>query len=187
MQRYLFQVGSLIHQKLARSLPVSPIVSFSTSSMPCATQEEEEEDSDEAFKASETFKNLGQIFMNEVQAHRRYMYAADIADTAGDIDAARVFRDTAESEAKHATLILDLLAEIGDPVTEMPFNTTTECLQSVIESEAGDIDEYTEYAKTAREEGYNSIADYLDEIVAAEAKHHRRFQRVLTEMENNDI
>ena len=163
--------------------PVS-CVSFSTSRVAWKgpVVEDDGDDSDEAFKESNTYTNLREIFIKETQAHRRYLYSAEIADSLGDLDAARTFRDAAESEARHATLIFDLLVEVGDPVTNLPLSTTADCLRSAIESEASDADEYIRYAHTARDEGYDSVADYLEEIAAAENKHERKFSRVLDDL-----
>lgn|SRR3989338_9739854 len=175
----LRQIGG---QLLRGSAAVRPacVARYSTEPAP-----EEDLDSDQAFKESETYANLRDVFVNEVQAHRRYLYSAEIADQAGDMDVARTFRDAAESEARHATLVLDILAEVSDPVTDLPLNDSADCLRSAIDSETLDVNDYTGFAKTAREEGYDSVAEYLEEVVAADRKHQQKFQRVLDELESD--
>ncbi|MDP2436351.1 MAG: ferritin family protein, partial [archaeon] len=78
-----------------------------------------------------------------------------------------------------------ILAEVSDPVTDLPLNDSADCLRSAIDSETLDVNDYTGFAKTAREEGYDSVAEYLEEIVAADRKHQQKFQRVLDELESD--
>jgi rubrerythrin len=60
---------------------------------------------------------------------------------------------------------LDRLREFGagDPATNEPFGTTVQNLKSAI---AGETHEYTDmypgFARTAREEGFDEIADWFD-------------------------
>lgn len=116
-------------------------------------------------------------------ANRRYNYFAQKADVEGLPDIAAVFRSTAEGETGHAFGHLDYLRSVGDPATDKPFGTSELNLKSAI---AGETHEYTDmypgYARTAREEGFDDIADWFETLAKAEKSHAGRFQRALDEL-----
>ncbi len=129
---------------------------------------------------SKTHDNLKNAFAGESQANRRYLYFARQADVEGYPDIAGLFRDTAEGETGHAHGHMDFLKEIGDPATGEPFGTTTSNLKAAI---AGETYEYTEmypgFARTAREEGFEEIAEWFETLARAEKSHAGRFQKGL--------
>jgi rubrerythrin len=129
-------------------------------------------------KNSKTFTNLKEGFAGESQANRRYLYFARQADIEGYPDIAGVFRDTAEGETGHAFGHMEYIAEIGDPATGLPVGDTTTNLQAAI---AGETYEYTEmypgFAKTARQEGFDEIAEWFETLARAEKSHAGRFQK----------
>jgi rubrerythrin len=129
---------------------------------------------------SKTHENLKRAFSTEAQANRRYLYFARQADVDGETNVASLFRDTAEGEAGHALGILDFLKEVGDPVTDLPIGDTLHNLQSAIKAETEEyLTIYSEFASTARAEGFEEIADWFDTLVRAEKSHANRFQRAL--------
>jgi rubrerythrin len=127
-------------------------------------------------KGSKTEQNLKEAFAGESQANRRYLYFAQKADVEGYPDVAALFRSVAEGETGHAFGHFDFLAATGDPVTGEPVGTTEENLKSAI---AGETYEYTEmypgFAKTAREEGFDEIAEWMETLARAEKSHAGRF------------
>ena len=133
-----------------------------------------------ALKGSKTENNLKAAFAGESQANRRYLYFAQKADVEGYNDVAAVFRSTAEGETGHAHGHLEYLEEVGDPATGKPIGETKENLESAV---AGETHEYTDMypgmAKTAREEGFNEIADWFETLAKAERSHAGKFQKTL--------
>ena len=129
---------------------------------------------------SKTIENLKAAFAGESQANRRYLYFASKADVEGFNDAATVFRSTAEGETGHAFGHLEFLAEVGDPATGEPIGSTTDNLKAAI---AGETHEYTDMypgmARTAREEGFDEIADWFETLAKAEKSHAGKFQKTL--------
>ena len=125
---------------------------------------------------SKTQENLKEAFAGESQANRRYLYFAQKADVEGYPDVAALFRSVAEGETGHAFGHFDFLAEVGDPVTDVPVGPTEDNLKSAI---AGETYEYTEmypgFAKTARDEGFDEIAEWLETLARAEKSHAGRF------------
>jgi rubrerythrin len=137
-----------------------------------------------SLKGTKTHVNLKEAFAGESQANRRYLYFAKQADIEGYPDIAGLFRDTAEGETGHAHGHLDYLKEVGDPATDMPMSDTVENLKTGI---AGETHEYTDMypgmAKTAREEGFNEIADWFETLAKAEKSHAGRFEEGLKSVE----
>ena len=133
-----------------------------------------------ALKGSKTEGNLKEAFAGESQANRRYLYFAQKADVEGFNDVSAVFRSTAEGETGHAHGHLEYLEAVGDPATGMPIGDTAKNLASAI---AGETHEYTDMypgmARTARDEGFDEIADWFETLAKAEKSHAGRFQKAL--------
>jgi rubrerythrin len=131
-------------------------------------------------KNSQTEKNLKEAFAGESQANRRYLYFAQKADVEGYPDVAALFRSVAEGETGHAFGHFDFLRTVGDPVTGEPVGATQDNLRSAI---AGETYEYTEmypgFARTAREEGFEEVAEWLETLARAEKSHAGRFAQGL--------
>ena len=131
-------------------------------------------------KGSKTHTNLKEAFAGESQANRRYLYFAKVADVEGQPDIAGLFRDTAEGETGHAHGHLDYLKKVGDPATGEPIGDTVLNLKASV---AGETYEYTQmypgFAKTAREEGFDEIAEWFETLARAERSHAGRFQKGL--------
>ena len=131
-------------------------------------------------KGSQTENNLKEAFAGESQANRRYLYFAQKADVEGHPDVAALFRSVAEGETGHAFGHFDFLAEVGDPATGEPVGSTENNLKSAI---AGETYEYTEmypgFAKTARDEGFEEVAEWLETLARAEKSHAGRFEQGL--------
>ena len=129
---------------------------------------------------SKTHINLKDAFAGESQANRRYLYFAAKADVEGQNDVAAVFRSTAEGETGHAHGHLEYMESVGDPATGLPIGASKDNLKAAI---AGETHEYTDMypgmAKTAREEGFDEIADWFETLAKAERSHANRFTKAL--------
>jgi rubrerythrin len=133
---------------------------------------------------TKTHENLKHAFAGESQANRRYLYFAKQADVEGHPDLAGLFRDTAEGETGHAHGHLDFLRQVGDPATGEPIGDTRKNLKASI---AGETYEYTEmypsFAKSAREEGFEEIAEWFETLARAEKSHAGRFTKGLASLD----
>ena len=133
-------------------------------------------------KGTKTEHALKDAFAGESKANRRYLYFANMADVAGANDVAAVFRSTAEGETGHAHGHMEYLIAggSGDPETGLPAKTVEDALKSAI---AGETHEYTDMypgmAKTARDEGFDEIADWFETLAKAERSHANRYQKAL--------
>jgi rubrerythrin len=72
------------------------------------------------------------------------------------------------------------MAEVGDPATGAPVGSTELNLKSAV---AGETYEYTEmypgFARTARDEGFDEVAEWLETLARAEKSHAGRFTQGL--------
>jgi rubrerythrin len=133
-----------------------------------------------ALDGTKTHENLKEAFAAESQANRRYLYFAQKADVEGYPDVAALFRSVAEGETGHAFGHFDFLAEVGDPITGEKVGATADNLRSAV---AGETYEYTEmypgFARTARDEGLDEVAEWLEVLARAEKSHAGRFTQGL--------
>ncbi len=138
-----------------------------------------------SLKGTKTEQNLKDAFAGESQANRRYLYFAQKADVEGYNDVSAVFRSTAEGETGHAHGHLEYLEETGDPATGEPIGNTSLNLKAAV---AGETHEYTDMypgmAKSAREEGFDEIADWFETLAKAEKSHAGRFQKALDTLDS---
>ena len=120
-----------------------------------------------SIKGTKTEQNLKDAFAGESQANRRYLYFAAKADV--------------EGETGHAHGHLEYLEkDCGDPATGEPIGDSRMNLKAAI---AGETHEYTDMypgmAKTARDEGFDEIADWFETLAKAEKSHAGKFQKTL--------
>ena len=131
-------------------------------------------------KGSRTEANLLAAFAGESQARNKYTYYASKARKDGYVQIAQLFEETANNEKEHAKIWFKLLHDgIG---------TTAENLKDAAAGENYEwTDRYPEFAKVAKEEGFDHIA-YLFEAVAAIEKHHEeRYKKLLENVEGGKV
>ena len=123
-------------------------------------------------KGSKTEKNLATAFAGESQARNKYTYFASKAKKDGYEQIAEIFTETANNEKEHAKMWYKILAGgIG---------TTEENLLSAAEGENYEWTEmYAQFAKEAREEGFDDIAAQFEGVAAIEKAHEERYRKLL--------
>ena len=123
-------------------------------------------------KGSKTEQNLATAFAGESQARNKYTYFASKAKKDGYEQIAEIFTETANNEKEHAKMWYKILAGgIG---------TTEENLLSAAEGENYEWTEmYSQFAKEAREEGFNDIAFQFEAVAAIEKAHEERYRKLL--------
>jgi rubrerythrin len=135
-------------------------------------------------KGTKTHDNLKEAFAGESMANRRYLFFARQAEKENLTEVAELFRDTAEGETGHALSHAEYLAPAGDPATNEPIGTTVLNLASAV---AGETYEFTAmypgFSATAREEGFDEIADWFATLARAERTHAGRFQKALEKLQ----
>ncbi|MBQ8374437.1 MAG: rubrerythrin family protein [Clostridia bacterium] len=129
-------------------------------------------------KGTQTEANLQAAFAGESQARNKYTYFASKARKEGYVQIAAIFEETAKNEQEHAKIWYKLLngGAIG---------TTAENLQDAADGENYEwTDMYAGFAKTAREEGFNEIADLFEGVAAIEKEHEERYKKLLANVKN---
>ena len=130
-------------------------------------------------KGSKTEQNLLAAFAGESQARNKYTYYASKAKKDGYEQIAAIFEETAGNEKEHAKIWFKQLHN-----GEVP--STIENLQDAISGETFEFEDmYADFAKTAKEEGFDQIAR-LFEMVGEIEKHHAERFKVLLENINED-
>jgi len=134
---------------------------------------------------TKTHQNLKDAFAGESQANRRYLYFAKVADVEGFPEIAGNFKETADGETGHAHGHLDFLKQVGDPATGLPIGNTEKNLHASIKGETHEYESmYPSMAKTAREEGFDDIAEWFETLAKAEKSHAGRFTKMLDLLKN---
>lgn len=131
-------------------------------------------------KGSKTEKNILTAFAGESQARNRYTYAASKAKKEGYVQISKIFEETANQEKEHAKRLFKLL-EGGDVEisADFPAGQILSTEENLRAAAGGEHHEYTDmypgFAKIAREEGFDEIADIFMAIAVAEKQHEKRF------------
>ncbi|MBR2345422.1 MAG: rubrerythrin family protein [Lentisphaeria bacterium] len=130
-------------------------------------------------KGSKTAANLAYAFAGESQARNKYTYFASAARKEGYEQIAAIFEATANNEKEHAKLWFKALSGIGDTMANLKA------------AAAGEHEEWTEmyanFAKEAKEEGFNDIAKQFELVAAIEKRHEERYRKLLANVENGEV
>ena len=131
-------------------------------------------------KGSKTEQNLWTAFAGESQARNKYTYYASQAKKDGYVQIGNLFIETAENEKEHAKIWFKLLhGGMPDTVTNLK------------DAAAGENYEWTEmyaeFAKVAREEGFDQIADLFDGVAKIEKEHEERYLALLKNVEDGKV
>lgn len=132
-------------------------------------------------KGTRTEANLMAAFAGESQARNKYTYYASKAKKEGYNQIAAIFEETAANEKEHAELWFKLLHGGAVPGT----------VENLKDAAAGENYEWTEmyanFAKEAREEGFDKIADMFEKVAKVEAVHEGRYLKLLDNVEKGIV
>jgi len=132
-------------------------------------------------KGSKTEQNLMAAFAGESQARNKYTYWASKAKKDGYEQIAAIFEETASNEKEHAKMWFKLL-EGGE------IKSTPENLKAAADGENYEwTDMYQEFAKVAKEEGFNHIAFLFTEVAKIEKEHEERYRKLLKNIEDEVV
>ena len=124
-------------------------------------------------KGSRTETNLMAAFAGESQARSKYTYYASKARKDGYEQIAAIFEETANNEKEHAKRWFKELH--GGSVPD-----TYENLEDAANGENYEwTDMYAEFAKVAREEGFDRIAFLFEGVAKIEKAHEERYRKLL--------
>lgn len=130
-------------------------------------------------KGSRTEANLMAAFAGESQARNKYTYYASKARKDGYEQIAAIFEETAKNEMEHAKIWFKELHNGEVPGT----------VENLKDAAAGEnyewTDMYDQFAKEAREEGFDDIADLFEGVAAIEKEHEERYRKLLANIEGD--
>ena len=123
-------------------------------------------------KGTKTEKNLLEAFAGESMARNKYTFYASKAKKDGYVQISKIFEETAANEKEHAEIWFKYLHG-GVPAT-------TENLKDAADGENFEwTDMYDSFAKTAKEEGFDEIAELFAKVGAIEKVHEERYRKLL--------
>ncbi len=132
-------------------------------------------------KGTKTEQNLLKAFAGESQASMRYTFFAKVASKEGYEQIAAFFAETASNEAEHAKLFFRFL-EGGDVEIQAayPAGVIGNTEQNLEAAANGEYEEwshlYPEFARVAKEEGFDKVAELFTLISKIEDHHEKRFR-----------
>ena len=132
-------------------------------------------------KGSKTEANLMAAFAGESQARNKYTYYASKAKKDGFVQIAELFEETANNEKEHAKIWFKLLHD----------GTIPDTAANLADAAAGENYEWTEmyaeFAKVAKEEGFDHIAFLFEEVGKIEKAHEERYRKLLSNVEGGVV
>ena len=131
-------------------------------------------------------------FAGESQARNRYTYFASQARKEGYVQIAEIFEETANQEKEHAKRLFKLLEGGEVQITaSFPAGVIGNTMENLKEAAGGENYEwsnmYPEFAKVARSEGFDNIANIFEAIAVAEKQHEKRYLALLENVKNGKV
>ncbi len=145
-----------------------------------------------SLKGTKTEKNILTAFAGESQARNRYSFFASRAKKDGYVQMQKIFEETAEQEREHASRLFKLLeggmAEVQASYPAGIIGSTDVNLGEAADGEYYEWNEmYPGFAKVAREEGFDDIADIFTHIAVAEKQHEKRYRGLLANIKSGKV
>ena len=133
-----------------------------------------------SIKGTRTEKNLLASFAGESQARMRYNYFASAAKKEGLVQISKIFDETADQEKEHAKRFFSFLeGGMVEIQAAYPAGVIGSTLDNLKAAAGGENEEWTrlypEFARIAREEGFEQIAVLWDKVCNAEKQHEKRY------------
>jgi rubrerythrin len=145
-----------------------------------------------SLKGTKTEQNLLKAFAGESQARNRYTYFASAARKEGYEQIANFFMETAENEKEHAKLFFKAL-EGGDVeiTASYPAGMIKDTKSNLEAAAAGENMEwttiYSDFSKTASDEGFPDIARTFDQVAKVEKFHESRYRKLISNLANSEV
>ena len=147
---------------------------------------------------SKTFNNLARAFAGECQAHVRYKFIEYGARNAGLTALAEMIDKVVYNEFNHARMFYTFLQKASTKRIDnveicagYPFKEKWDLMENLklaAEDEQLEADAiYPEFAKTARQEGFDEIADLFEDVIQVENCHKMLFSQLYEQMKNDTM
>jgi len=145
-----------------------------------------------SIKGTRTEHNLLASFAGESQARNRYTYFASAAKKEGLVQISKIFEETANQEKEHAKRFFSFLEGGAVEITAAyPAGVVDSTLENLKASAGGEHEEwselYPEFARIAREEGFEQIAVLWENVSVAEKQHEKRYADLVKNLEDGKV
>lgn len=151
-----------------------------------------------SLRGTKTLENLMKSFAGESQARNRYTFFASVAGKEGYKQIQNIFQETADNEKEHAKSFMKIALAHLDGENPAPvdinatypfaFGDTKANLKAAADGEKEEWEtDYPAFAKTAKEEGFDDIADKFLKVAMVEKHHEERYRKLLSNLENNTV
>ena len=148
------------------------------------------------FNESQTKQNLAKSFAAECQAGARYQFMATQAQNEMLVYVKDTLKLIAKNEMAHAKLFYDYIVEkCGDeckvefgadyPYVDPKLDVSLEKEAEIERDEFENL--YPEFARVAREEGYDDIATSFEEVAKVEQTHSEMLKQITSGYKNNNM
>ena len=128
---------------------------------------------------SKTQENLMTAFLRESGAFNEYTFYAQQAKKDGYEQIYNTFTQFAENEQAHAKVWFKLFHGISSTLDNLKDAADLEHFERTVL--------YSDFAKTAREEGFDDIADIFDGVATIERQHEEVYKQLLDKVKNDKI
>lgn len=132
-------------------------------------------------KGTKTEKNLQSAFAGESMARNKYSYFASQAKKDGYVQISAIFEETAGNEKEHAKMWYKYLngGKVSDTMTNLADAAAGENYEWT--------DMYATFAKEAKEEGFDEIAEKFLMVAEVEKAHEERYRKLLKNIEDKVV
>lgn len=143
-------------------------------------------------RGTKTEKCLIDAYVSESEAYTRYTYYSAQATKESYFPIARIFDETAANELRHSKVFFKYL-EGGDVDIQLKVSagtigdTASNLAQAARSERIEGVDQYTQSARIADEEGFTEIAEHFRAIAEIELRHERRFNRYLKQVKEGTV
>lgn len=137
------------------------------------------------FNETRTFANLMSAFAGESQARNKYTYHSAQAKKDGYTQISKIFEETAKNECAHAKIWFDLINSNGTGLV------TASTLDNLEDAAGGEHFEwsrmYAEFAKEAKDEGFEKIGFLFEQVAAIEKDHETRYRKYIDQIKQSQV
>lgn len=131
-------------------------------------------------KGTHTYDNLMKAFEGEAKAHLKYLfYKSKIANFSKEYE--EILEEISHNEKEHGKIWFKFLH--NGKIPEDIINLYDAILNETEEHKVM----YPEFARIAREEGFNNIAYAFEEVAAIEGKHAEKFSEILNNIQEEKV
>jgi len=131
-------------------------------------------------KGTKTEANLMAAFAGESQARVKYTFYASKAKKEGFVQIGNFFQETSDNEKEHAEIWFKLLHDgIPDTMTNLEDAAAGENYEWT--------DMYATFAKEAKAEGFDKIAQLFEKVGEIEKEHEARYRKLIENLADNKV